>query len=483
MHHADAVAWAKTYDGPPYHALFADAPYEIGFMSKGWDASGVAFDPETWKAFTRILHPGAYLFVFAGTLNDDLISLALRQAGLRKHHKAMSYCYGSGFPKATRIDTQIDKRAGNPGNRKIAANASRQRGMDFHMTAGGQAIYTSTTPLAQTWQSHRYGQQALKPALEPILIFQKPYEGNPVDCMTTTGAGALSIDGARIGSENTIRTNGTTAIWSKDGNRNNEQGGSEAGRWPANLLLTHDPRCNGHCVPECPIERLGQQSGKRVAGGGKDCVGQQHGYMDIRQSRRNQVYESYNDIGTASRFFHQSDWMLERLELQDSLIYSPKAGRSEREAGLDPLQTALMRQLYGIEDESDFDETTVDDGRQKPIDNPYLRGETTRRNTHPTIKPLSLCRYLATLLLPPDAYASRRLLIPFAGAASEMVGALLAGWEHVDGIELDSTHVKIARARLAYWQQMRHKFSDGQPIKVQVSRQSESGQASLFDAA
>jgi DNA modification methylase len=111
-----------------------------------------------------------------------------------------------------------------------------------------------------------------------------------------------------------------------------------------------------------------------------------------------------------------------------------KASTSEREAGLEA-----------------FEPSTVDDGRAKSIDNPYQRGETERRNTHPTIKPIDLCRYLATLLLPPGLYAPRRLLVPFSGSGSEMIGAGLAGWEECEGIELEAEHIAIARARLAHW--------------------------------
>jgi DNA modification methylase len=126
--------------------------------------------------------------------------------------------------------------------------------------------------------------------------------------------------------------------------------------------------------------------------------------------------------------------MLDRLDAADPVRYVAKASTAEREAGLDG-----------------WERTTVDDGRQTPIDNPYLRGETQRRNTHPTIKPIDLCRYLATLLLPPAAYGPRRLLVPFSGSGSEMIGAGLAGWEFVQGIELEAEHVAIARARLAWW--------------------------------
>jgi site-specific DNA-methyltransferase (adenine-specific) len=108
--HANILDWARAYDGSLFHAALMDAPYEMEFMGKGWDGSGVSFDPETWRLIARCLHPGAYLFVMAGTLNDDLISVAMRQAGLRKFHKAMAWGYSQGFPKATRIDAAISNR-------------------------------------------------------------------------------------------------------------------------------------------------------------------------------------------------------------------------------------------------------------------------------------------------------------------------------------------------------------------------------------
>jgi hypothetical protein len=73
------------------------------------------------------------------------------------------------------------------------------------------------------------------------------------------------------------------------------------------------------------------------------------------------------------------------------------------------------------------------------------------RNPHPTIKPLALTRYLATLLLPPAEYAPRRLFVPFAGVASECIGAMQAGWEQVTGVELTAEYIPIAEARVKHW--------------------------------
>lgn len=540
--HANILDWAASYDGPLMHACLCDAPYEMEFMGKDWDNSGVAFNPETWKAIARCLHPGAFLFVFAGTINDDLISVAMRQAGLRKYHKAAAWSYGSGFPKAARLDTVIDRRAGvertKVGTRKhqpkFAAAEFDYRKKDNGYNSKERETFDLTkpaTPLAEAWQGHRYGGQMLKPALESILIFQKPYAGRPVDSITRIGAGALNVDGGRIGTDEQWSAQGeqyggiSQGIYGDGLQKAGRSSSSPAGRWPANLVLSHHPECqpigtrrvrgtkgdadytptgvqgpasivtnvktgrhhadpdgyetisDWHCHPDCAVYRLGLQSGETSSG----VLAAHHN----RAEQRN-VYGTYSgkewdrdfggDTGTAARFFFQADYLLERLEDADAVVYEAKSSRSEREAGLDPRQVKLINRAA-------FDEATINDGREKPIDNPYQRGKTTRRNSHPTIKPIALARHLATLLLPPDMYAPRRLLIPFAGAGSEMIGAMLAGWEEIVGVELEADHIRIAEARLAYWQQRRHGFLDpSKPITAEL-RDAPDGQLDMFDEA
>lgn len=68
-------------------------------------------------------------------------------------------------------------------------------------------------------------------------------------------------------------------------------------------------------------------------------------------------------------------------------------------------------------------------------------------NTHPTVKPLKLTEYLARLILPPERGTARRILIPFAGSGSEMIGALRAGWDEVTGIEMNADYCRINRRR------------------------------------
>lgn len=78
------------------------------------------------------------------------------------------------------------------------------------------------------------------------------------------------------------------------------------------------------------------------------------------------------------------------------------------------------------------------------------REEGTDGNTHPCLKPLDLNRYLSSLILPPKRDTPRRVLVPFSGSGSEMIGALLAGWDEAVGIEREAEYVAIAQARLAH---------------------------------
>ena len=439
---ADVLEWAAGYDGEPFHAMLTDCPYEMNFMSKGWDDSGVSFDPETWRALAEHLLPGAFLFVFGGTINDDLISVALRRAGLRKHHKMFVHLNGQGFPKST----QIGKNGNHP-----------------------------------EWAGHRYGGQCLKPSADGILVFQKPYEGKPVESIVETGAGSLWIDGGRIGGPD---GQGGGARMSSSGHTVGKFGHYENdgfkpsgnGRWPANFALCHSPGCvrdgvrrvkalgawtyggsskrtthgwadgsladltpqehpladadgretvaNFQCVEGCPVKTLGEQSGESIGFKGfkpgakrKASLGK-GGYHDHFPD--NLTTKGHNDKGTAARFFHNASWsyeVAERLAGSDAVRYCAKSSRRERDAGLD--------------------------------------GE---RSNHPTVKPIALTQWLATLLLPPDAYAPRRILIPFGGVASEGIGAMLAGWEHITLVEMDSDYCDIARARLAWWAEQ----ADGQ---------------------
>jgi DNA modification methylase len=453
----DVLRWAEKTAPIGAHALLADPPYHLsgGFMGAGWDKDGpdaIAFRPETWAALARHLLPGAFIMAFASSRGWHRLACAMEDAGLRIYPSIFAWANGSSFPKATQVE-------------------------------------------ADGWAGHRYGGQILKNAIEPIIVAQVPYAGTPVDSITATGAGALWIEGARIATTEIGQSREPDPLrkahpdWRMTGGSTGGGASSPGGRWPANFCLQHLPACQplgtksvpgtnipgpgarsvGYsgcegglphiqqyaapdgtetvqayaCADGCPVAALDAQAGERTSGS-IAAHHQRHGKttVDVYGTFARPGTVSYGDTGPASRFFYTADWSLdvaEQLAQANSVYYCGKASPAERQEGLGG------------------------------------------RNTHPTVKPLSLCTWLATLLLPPAAYAPRRLLVPFAGTGSEMVGGILAGWETVLGIERELPYVEIGRKRLAWWTG----YTVPSPDVVETSQQATtvppaSGQLNLF---
>jgi hypothetical protein len=79
-------------------AVVCDPPYELGFMGKRWDKSGVAFDPATWAEAHRVLKDGGRLLAFGGSRTAHRIWCAIEDGGFTIEDTIM-WIYGSGFPK------------------------------------------------------------------------------------------------------------------------------------------------------------------------------------------------------------------------------------------------------------------------------------------------------------------------------------------------------------------------------------------------
>ena len=101
---------------PWIDACVTDPPYELGFMGKSWDSSGVAADWRTWGGVRIALKPGAHLVAFAGSRTYHRIAGAVDNAGFEVRDQVM-WIYGSGFPKNLDIAKCIDKRGGMEGTR------------------------------------------------------------------------------------------------------------------------------------------------------------------------------------------------------------------------------------------------------------------------------------------------------------------------------------------------------------------------------
>jgi hypothetical protein len=89
-------------------AVVTDPPYEIGFMGRGWDASGIAFNPDVWRECLRVLKPGGHLLAFGAPRSYHRMTVAIEDAGF-EIRDSIHWVYGSGFPKGQDIAKAIDR--------------------------------------------------------------------------------------------------------------------------------------------------------------------------------------------------------------------------------------------------------------------------------------------------------------------------------------------------------------------------------------
>ena len=89
-------------------AIITDPPYELNFMGKGWDNSGISFQKLTWEKCLRVLKPGGYLLSFGGSRTFHRIACAIEDAGFEIRDTIM-WLYGSGMPKSMNIGKKVLK--------------------------------------------------------------------------------------------------------------------------------------------------------------------------------------------------------------------------------------------------------------------------------------------------------------------------------------------------------------------------------------
>ena len=245
----DCVAAMKQMPDNSVDSIVTDPPYELGFMGKSWDETGIAFNVNVWNEVIRVLKPGGHLIAFSGSRTYHRMAVAIEDAGFQIRDQIM-WLYGSGFPKSHNISKALDKAAGAEreviGSRPLTGNGKTLKS-GFHQpdgTGAGETIkedvYEFTAPSTKQAQQWDGWGTALKPAHEPMVLARKPLEGTVINNVMTYGTGALNIKGSRIGSGT-----GESKIVSypdiRNNNYNNASGTIEytvtdEGRWPANVI-------------------------------------------------------------------------------------------------------------------------------------------------------------------------------------------------------------------------------------------------------
>jgi hypothetical protein len=194
----DCLIKLKELDDNSVDSIVTDPPYELGFMGKSWDNTGIANNVDMWKECLRVLKPGGHLLSFGGTRTYHRMACAIEDAGFEVRDM-IEWVYGSGFPKSLNIGKAVDKLQGNEretvGEHPNPAG-NKAGGNSLNMSAVGMpetAILTKGTSEWEGWGT------ALKPAHEPICMARKPLAEKTVaeNCLKW-GTGGINIDESRV---------------------------------------------------------------------------------------------------------------------------------------------------------------------------------------------------------------------------------------------------------------------------------------------
>ena len=401
----DCLEVLKTLEDSSVDSIVTDPPYELGFMGKSWDNTGIANNKDMWAECLRVLKPGGHLLAFSGTRTYHRMASAIEDAGFEVRDM-IEWVYGSGFPKSLNIGKAVKALRETGGSSPKNLRKSRM-GEDYVPT--GQEDYRKGRMFSSEIENDNTKEEinnewkgwgtALKPAHEPICMARKPLaEKTVAENVLKYGTGGINIDESRVGTGAKKWSEPKGGIWSESVDNGAKLEDNPLGRFPANLI--HD---NSEEVRECFPETKTGGVGK-----GKDSKGKFYGGGFHNP-------ETYNggDSGNASRYFK-------------SILYYPKASKSERDKGCEnfPISRPDTRTSTGM---GSFEQKGVLPGR----------------NNHPTVKPIALMEYLIKMITPRGGV----VLDPFAGSGSTLVAAKQNGFQYI-GIEMTEEYIPIIKARL-----------------------------------
>lgn len=230
---------------------------------------------------------------------------------------------------------------------------------------------------------------ALKPAHEPIIMARKPFKGTLVDNVLTYGTGALNIDGCRVSSDEDFSNVKPMDVTKLNTKRNDETEEEARLRKKLGSQSVEEAMEKLKSLGRWPANFIHDGSDVILEGfpdtassssSNKNKDGGDFPDNTIKLGLKKIQRNGFDDSGSAARYF-----------------YCAKASKKDRE----------------------------------------------ENNTHPTVKPTELMRYLCRLITPKNGI----VLDPFMGSGSTGKAALLEGFSFI-GIEMDEDYYKIATGRV-----------------------------------
>jgi len=181
----DCLIKLKELEDNSIDSIVTDPPYELGFMGKSWDNTGIANNKDMWAECLRVLKPGGHLLAFSGTRTYHRMAVAIEDAGFEVRDM-IEWVYGSGFPKSRNIGKDMEKK--EVGGIKNLKQIGTKQGIKVETgtqgfsyskeyvagkSMGGRQI-SGEIPVYEINNSWGGWGTALKPSHEPICMARKP---------------------------------------------------------------------------------------------------------------------------------------------------------------------------------------------------------------------------------------------------------------------------------------------------------------------
>ena len=400
-------------------SIVTDPPYELGFMGRSWDSTGIAFQKETWELCFKVLKPGGHLLAFSGSRTYHRMAVAIEDAGFEIRDQVM-WLYGSGFPKSMNVGKALDKKLGNEriktGEKKTHSNKGiKQSEQRTAIGAGafGQEVEEDVTVGTTEWEG--WG-TALKPAHEPLVLARKPLsEKSVVDNVLNHRTGGINIDECRV-EGNDAKYPDTNPDFRDQDRQSKENMG----------------------IDKLSFGQTENVKRKKVVRKSRD----ENGVWTNDNSGMKAEGSEYADADPRGRFpsnvMHDgSDSIKKLFEDKSRYFYCAKTSKAERNQGLDNFPIKNKKGGGGTSNnvwyEDDVNSASGKFGSEKAPS----------KNVHPTVKPIKLMKYLCRLITPKGG----TVLDPFMGSGSTGMAAKEENFDFV-GIEKEEEYFNIASARI-----------------------------------
>lgn len=197
--HNQSCYGLKEIEDNSIDALITDPPYGIAFLNEPWDKPnkvGVP-EPQIWQDCFRVMKPGAHGLVFSFPRVMHRLMVNLEDTGFIIKD-VLFWVYFNGMPKTRNIGLEIDKEQGveseTVGYYKYSQGYIKN-GAATYKAKEEKAIYQPNSELGKKYNGAGTN---IKPFYEPIILIQKPIEGNIIENIKKYETGILNLEDTRI---------------------------------------------------------------------------------------------------------------------------------------------------------------------------------------------------------------------------------------------------------------------------------------------